>query len=209
MAKNWTIAEAVVKIKENDFASIKDIGGRFALFEHLCAKAIAGDGEAFVELMSHMPEHMTVGKIEKALKADIEGNDEEDDVNEENTEKAVEEKPKRGRGRKKEEPVEEDNDDSSEDEKSYEDMTAKELFNLCKERKIKAEPKQKPAVYIKLLKAADAKANTKANDDDDDWGDGEDEVEEKKPAKKATAKTEKKPAKKAEPKDDDDEDWDI
>lgn len=208
MAKNWTVAEAVVKIKENDFASIKDIGGRFALFEHLCAKAIAGDGEAFVELMSNMPEYVTVGKIEKVLKSVISGEDEAEDA--EPVEEKVEDKPKRGRGRKKAEPVEEDNDDSDEDEKSYEDMTAKELFDLCKSRKIKVEPKQKASVYIKLLKAADAKA-AKANEDedDDDWGDDE-EVEEKKPAKKAPAKTEKKVAKKPEPKDDDDDsDWDI
>ena len=206
MAKNWTVAEAVVKIKENDFASIKDIGGRFALFEHLCAKAIAGDGEAFVELMSNMPEYVTVGKIEKILKADIYGDSEAEDA--ETVEEKVEDKPKRGRGRKKAEPVEDDTDDSDE-EKSYEDMTAKELFDLCKSRKIKVEPKQKASVYIKLLKAADAKA-AKANEaeDDDDWGD-DDEVEEKKPAKKAPAKTEKKVAKKPEPKDDDDEDWDI
>ena len=206
MAKNWTVAEAVVKIKENDFASIKDIGGRFALFEHLCAKAIAGDGEAFVELMSNMPEYVTVGKIEKVLEADISGDGEAEDA--EPVEEKVEDKTKRGRGRKKAEPVEEDNDDSDE-EKSYEDMTAKELFDLCKSRKIKVEPKQKASVYIKLLKAADAKA-AKANEveDDDDWGD-DDEVEEKKPAKKAPAKTEKKVAKKPEPKDDDDEDWDI
>lgn len=206
MAKNWTVAEAVVKIKENDFASIKDIGGRFALFEHLCAKAIAGDGEAFVELMSNMPEYVTVGKIEKVLKADISGDSEAEDS--ETVEEKVEDKPKRGRGRKKAEPVEEDNDDSDE-EKSYEDMTAKELFDLCKSRKIKVEPKQKASVYIKLLKAADAKA-AKANEieDDDDWDD-DDEVEEKKPAKKAPAKTEKKVAKKTEPVDDDDCDWDI
>lgn len=206
MAKNWTVAEAVVKIKENDFASIKDIGGRFALFEHLCAKAIAGDGEAFVELMSNMPEYVTVGKIEKVLKADISGDSEAEDA--EAVEEKVEDKPKRGRGRKKAEPVEDDTDDSDE-EKSYEDMTAKELFDLCRSRKIKVEPKQKASVYIKLLKAADAKA-AKDNEveDDDDWDD-DDEVEEKKPAKKATAKTEKKVAKKPESVDDDDSDWDI
>lgn len=203
MAKNWTIAEAVVKIKENDFASIKDIGGRFALFEHLCAKAIAGDGEAFVELMSHMPEHMTVGKIEKALKADIEGNEDDEDAEEKREEKAEEKPAKRGRGRKKEEPVEDDEDDGN----SYDDMSAKELFNLCKERKIKAEPKQNASVYIKLLKAADEKAakSKKNEDEDDDWGD-EEEHEEKKPAKKSEKKEEKKQSKKN---DDDDEDWDI
>lgn len=208
MAKNWTVAEAVVKIKENDFASIKDIGGRFALFEHLCAKAIAGDGEAFVELMSNMPEYVTVGKIEKVLKADISGDGEAEDA--EAVEEKVEEKPKRGRGRKKAEPVEDDGD-SAEESVSYDDMTAKELFNLCKERKIKVEPKQKASVYIKLLKDADEKAakSKKVEDDDDDWGDDDDEVEEKKPAKKTTAKSEKKAPKKPEPKDDDDEDWDI
>lgn len=199
MAKNWTIAEAIVKINEGDFASIKDIGGRFALFEHLCAKAIAGDGEAFVELMRHMPEYMTVGKVEKLLKAEV-SEDADDDADDAEEEKVVEEKPaKKGRSKKKDEPVEEDKAGEDE-EKSYEDMTAKELFNLCKERKIKAEPKQKASAYIKLLKAADKAAEKKKDEDDDDWDDGEEE--EKKPAKKAEKK-------KPEPKEDDDEDWDI
>lgn len=208
MAKNWTVGEAAAKIKEMDTTSIQDFGRRFPIFTAIAAKAIAGDGDAVVELMNAFPEYMTVGKVEKILKSgvsDVEDVDDESDDSDVSEEK-VEDKPKSGRGRKKAEPVEEDNDDSDEDEKSYEDMTAKELFDLCKSRKIKVEPKQKASVYIKLLKAADAKVEDAS--DDDDWGDDEEEKE-KKPAKKAAAKTEKKPAKKAEPKDDDDEDWDI
>ena len=80
----------------------------------------------------------------------------------------------------------------------YDGMSAKELFNLCKERKIKAEIKKPADYYIDLLKKDDAKKAKeeaeKAEKDDDDWGDDEE------PAN----------GKKAEPeKDDDDDDWDI
>lgn len=78
----------------------------------------------------------------------------------------------------------------------YDDMTAPELFKLCKERGIKARPKKKADYYADLLRKADAEAAEEADDADDDWGE-EEEAEEEKPAKKAKAK---KPAKKAEPK---------
>jgi hypothetical protein len=62
-----------------------------------------------------------------------------------------------------------DDDDWKEDEEQadYEDMTAKELYNLCKERNIKVEPKKPEKYYIKLLKEADVA--------DEDWEDDEDE----------------------------------
>lgn len=106
-----------------------------------------------------------------------------------------------------------DVDDTDAEEKDdgndYEDMTPQELYKECKKRGIKTEPKQKASVYVKLLKADDAKAEEA--EEDDDWGEGEEEeVEEKKPAKKVDKKAEKKTEKKAPKKDeDDDDDWDI
>ena len=55
-----------------------------------------------------------------------------------------------------------DDDDSSE----YDDMSVKDLYKLCKDRDIEAEPKKKKPYYIHLLKEAD-----KA---DEDWGDESD-----------------------------------
>ena len=56
-----------------------------------------------------------------------------------------------------------DNDDN--DEKDYSEMSAKELYNLCEDRGIEAEPKMKQKYYIELLEEYDS------NKDDDDWDD--------------------------------------
>lgn len=100
--------------------------------------------------------------------------------------------------------------DEAEEVSAYDDMSAVELFKLCKKRGIKAEPKKKASTYIALLQKADAAAQVDDEEEDEDW---DDEEAEEKPAKKAPekkqpAKKESKPAKKAEP-DDDEEDWDI
>lgn len=93
-------------------------------------------------------------------------------------------------------------DDAEDDE--YAGKSAKELFNMCKERGIKVQPRQASRVYIEALKAAEAEDAG----DDDDWGDDEDTEEEapKKTEKKASGKSSKKAAKED---DEEDEDWDI
>lgn len=96
-------------------------------------------------------------------------------------------------------------DDDAEDD-PYAGKTAKELFELCKKRSIKAAPKKKAEVYIELLKKADA-AEAEA-DDDDDWDD-DDEVEEEAPKKQTKQKAKAKAKKPAEPEEDEDDDWDI
>lgn len=76
---------------------------------------------------------------------------------------------------KKVEPVEEEEDDwDTEDEEEsdpYDGKTARELFNMCTERGIKAKPKQKADAYVKLLKKADAESEAEEaeDDEDDDW----------------------------------------
>lgn len=77
---------------------------------------------------------------------------------------------------KKDEPVEETEDDDWEDEEEdnpdpYAGKNAKELFDMCKERGIKAKPRQKADAYVKLLKKADEAEVTEDEDeeDDDDW----------------------------------------
>lgn len=92
---------------------------------------------------------------------------------------------------------------------AYEEMTAMELYKLCKKRGIKAEPKQKANVYIKLLKAADA---SDAEVEEEDWGE-EEEAPVKKTGKatKATSGKTTKSASKAKKEEaaDEDDDWDI
>lgn len=76
---------------------------------------------------------------------------------------------------KKAEPVEEAEDDwgdeEEEDSDPYAGKNARELFDMCKERGIKAKPKQKADVYVKLLKKADEAeaADDEDEDDDDEW----------------------------------------
>lgn len=77
---------------------------------------------------------------------------------------------------KKAEPVEEAEDDDwgdedEEDSDPYAGKNARELFEMCKERGIKAKPKQKADVYVKLLKKADEAeaAEDEDEDDDDEW----------------------------------------
>ena len=76
---------------------------------------------------------------------------------------------------KKAEPVEEADDDwgdeEEEDSDPYAGKNARELFDMCKERGIKAKPKQKADVSVKLLKKADEAeaADDEDEDDDDEW----------------------------------------
>lgn len=65
-------------------------------------------------------------------------------------------------------------DEEDGDEADYEDMSAKELYKLCKERDIECKPKKSEKYYINLLKEDD-KAHDDWEDDeddeDDDWDD--------------------------------------
>ena len=123
--------------------------------------------------------------IDKAWPA--EDNDDEDDEDEAPKKKRG---PKKSGGKTKtkksyDEDEDEDEDDYSdedfddeedEDEDEYEDMSPKELFNLCKKRKLDAAPKKSAKYYINILREAD-KAEDDWGDDDDEEDDWEDEDE--------------------------------
>lgn len=61
-------------------------------------------------------------------------------------------------------------DENEEDSVDYSDLTAKELYKLCKERNIEAKPKKNEKYYIRLLEDYDA-AQDDWGDDDDEWED--------------------------------------
>lgn len=121
--------------------------------------------------------------IDKAWPA--EDNDDEDDEDEAPKKKRG---PKKSGGKTKtkksyDEDEDEDEDDYSdedyddeEDEDEYEDLSPKELFNLCKKRKLDAAPKKSAKYYINILREAD-KAEDDWGDDDDEEDDWEDEDE--------------------------------
>lgn len=249
MAKNWTLKEAVAVITEGKSKEeIQELGKRYPITAVAIAKLVMNDG--LQTIMSAMPDHVTMLKLERALKDGVEeAEDDEDevddtagteDVGDEDLESMTTKQlyalcVKRGiKANKYSKPksyyielltgndvaevnTEEAEAEEAEEEEageSYEDMNAMDLYKLCKKRGIKAEPKKTAKEYIKLLKAADAEAESE--EADDDWDD--EEEEEKKPvAKKAPKKEEKKPAKKEsskkakakEEEEDEEDDWDI
>ncbi|MDE7431930.1 MAG: hypothetical protein K2N34_08460 [Lachnospiraceae bacterium] len=101
----------------------------------------------------------------------------------------------------------EDFEEEAEEQVSYDGMSAVELYKLCKERKVKADPKKPAKYYVSLLKKADEEA-AQAEDDaeeDEDWDD-----EEETPAPKAKGKPAAKgKSKQVKKEEEDDEDWDI
>lgn len=130
--------------------------------------------------------------LDKAFPADLE--DESYDDDEDEIEKPAKKKPANTNKKKKkpvkvEEPDEDDDydyaelededdethawdavdNDEDDDEIDYSEMTAKELYKLCKERDIEVVPKKPAKYYINQLEEYD-----KANED---WADDEDEDE--------------------------------
>lgn len=73
-------------------------------------------------------------------------------------------------------PVDDDDDDEV---INYEDMSAKELYQLCKERGLDPRPKKSAEYYIELLEELDEEDKTWDNsDDEDDWDDNDTDSEE-------------------------------
>ena len=228
--RNWTIKEAVEAINKNDTAAIKEISKHFPMFFLAIAR---NDLQA---LAAMMPEKFTVRRlvmVDAAADADADeteadsGADESDgnvDLSAMSTKELMKLCDKRGikvphYGKNKQFYLDAlngnaDNDEASEDVEDgadpYEGKNAMELFKECKKRGIKVEPKQKAAVYAKLLKADDAKSD-EADDSDDGWGDEEEEKEpaEKKGAAKSGKGSKSAKSKKEEKPADDDDEWDI
>lgn len=115
--------------------------------------------------------------LDKAFPCDTDDDDEDD---EEETKSSKKRAPKSTGSKKssRKQEVEEDEDDdydeSWEDEDDdaidYSDMSAKELYELCKERGIEVKPKKPAKFYINQLEEWD-KANDDWGDDDEDGDD--------------------------------------
>ena len=63
-----------------------------------------------------------------------------------------------------------ENEDEEEEELEidYEELSPKELYNLCKERDIPAKPKKSSDYYINLLEEADEEDEWQDEDEDED-----------------------------------------
>lgn len=90
------------------------------------------------------------------------------------TDDEEEEVPKKKKNSKSKKIEEDDDDVPWEDgsENEYEEMTAKELYKLCKERGIEVAPKKSEKYYINLLEEYDdASDDWEDEEEDDDWED--------------------------------------
>ena len=114
-----------------------------------------------------LSENKILSIIDKAFPADEDDDGDEDDYPRKKNSKKEDKKVKKRRDDYEDD---EEVDDEEESENDYEDMSAKELYKLCKERDIECAPKKNAKYYINLLEEAD-----KA---EDDWGDEEDDDEE-------------------------------
>ncbi len=106
--------------------------------------------------------------IDKAYPADNTNDDEEEEETPKTKRKTSSSKTKTKAKRQ-----EEDDDDwedikGEDEEQDYSEMSAKELYTLCKERDIDCKPKKTKEYYIDLLEEAD-------EEDSDDWGEDEEE----------------------------------
>lgn len=115
--------------------------------------------------------------LDKAFPCDLD--DEDEDEDEAPKKKAPKSTSKKNR---KPEPEEDEDDDYDADENwedeededvvDYSEMSAKELYQLCKEREIKAAPKKPVKYYVNLLEEYDqAHADWDDEEDDDEWED--------------------------------------
>lgn len=155
MAKNWTLKEAVkiITAGENKEA-IQEIGKRFPLTTVAIAKI--GHNEGVDALMSVMPDHVTMLKLERAFKEGVEDTDADDADNED---------------------VEDTDETSDAGEQDLSEMTSKQLYALCVKKGIKAKKygvnKQ---YYLDLLNGGGDEEDADEDTDDEDEGDNEEEA---------------------------------
>jgi len=106
-------------------------------------------------------------KVKAKSKAKYDEDEDEDDEEEE--EEAPKKSKSKSKPKKRVEEEEEEDEEDEEEENEYEDLTPKELYALCKKRKIKVEPKKPEKYYIKKLEAADESDEDDEEDDENEW----------------------------------------
>lgn len=140
--KNYTLSEAVAIIAEGkDLEAITDLGKKFPILSIKIAKLTTMAKDEFVDFMSYMPEYLTIKKVNNVVKT----------TDEEKEHKVEEQKETKKRGRKPKQKVEAVPTEEPNEVEKYEEMTAPDLFKLCKSRGIKTIPKKPARFYIDLL----------------------------------------------------------
>ena len=115
--------------------------------------------------------------LDKAFPCDDNDEEEEDETSKKRAPKSTS-----GKKSRKDEPEEDEDDDDydtdedwedneDEDTPDYSEMSAKELYQLCKEREIKVAPKKPAKYYINQLEEYDKAHEDWEDEDDEDWED--------------------------------------
>ena len=118
MAQNWNVKQAYAAIKSGEKDSMIDIGRRFPLA--MAALIKVGESDAIENLFNTFPDHLTMRKIENALREGVKVDDSDNEVEEEATEaEETTEKPKKAAKPKAE---------------GYAAMTGDQLIALLKEK---------------------------------------------------------------------------
>lgn len=108
--------------------------------------------------------------LDKAFPSDEEPEDDEDDEDERPAKKRSKKASVKPPIKSKKKPEPEPEEDEDEDEEvDYEEMTAKELYLLCKERNILCKPKKDEDYYIGLLEDADEESDDEEEDEEEEW----------------------------------------
>ncbi len=179
MAVRYSMTDAFKVLVENkDAEAMDDIFRRYGGVARKMLRVICGanDIDALVELIELVPEYVSMQKVNKINRELAE------DVADEDEEPEEEPKPKKApakKAAKKAKPAPEpepEDDDEDEETGPYDGKNARELFELCKERGIKTQPRKRATTYKKLLEEWDlAHANEpddveeEEDDDDEDW----------------------------------------
>ena len=183
MAVRYSMTDAFnVLLENNDQEAMDDIFRRYGGVARKMLRAIcsSNDPETIKEVIELVPEYVSMQKVNKIHRELLEGADPDDEEVEEEEEHKAKPAPKARRqaakAKAKPEPVEEVDDDEDEDEEAgpYDGKNARELFELCKERGIKTQPRKRATTYKKLLEDWDAKHAGEPDveeeeDDDEDW----------------------------------------
>ena len=81
MAQNWNVKQAYAAIKSGEKDSMIDIGRRFPLA--MAALIKVGESDAIENLFNTFPDHLTMRKIENALREGVKVDDSDNEVEEE------------------------------------------------------------------------------------------------------------------------------
>ena len=127
--------------------------------------------------------------LDKAWPCELADDDDDNDYDDEDESNKTKKKPSKKSGKPKskktydedeediddyDEDIEDDVDedeDEDEDAPDYSDMSAKELYNLCKKRKIDVLPKKSEKYYIRQLEEADEAEEEWGDEDEEEWED--------------------------------------